>query len=153
LFRYCSRTHLRISRSRPERKNDNCYVEQKNFDTVRKLVGYARFTSPEAVELLNRLYAMHGLLQNYIYPSQRLVEKVRLGSTVKKRHDVPKTPVARLLERNDIDESIKMKVRNTIAEINPLEVAAEVIRLQRELLRYAVTHPTNSHLLKETRAR
>ena len=35
---YCDAEHIQLSRSRPEHKNDNCYVEQKNFDTIRKLV-------------------------------------------------------------------------------------------------------------------
>lgn len=30
---------VELSRSRAGKKNDNCYVEQKNFDTIRKLVG------------------------------------------------------------------------------------------------------------------
>lgn len=42
LFQYCKDTGLAMTRSRSERKNDNCYVEQKNFDTVHKLVGYDR---------------------------------------------------------------------------------------------------------------
>ena len=46
-----------------------CYApEQKNFDSLRKLVGYLRYSTPEALEVLNRLYRLQGLLQNYVLP-------------------------------------------------------------------------------------
>jgi hypothetical protein len=32
--------------SKPYRKNDNCFAEQKNFDAVWKNVGYFRFDTP-----------------------------------------------------------------------------------------------------------
>jgi hypothetical protein len=80
---------IALTRSSAGKKNDNCYVEQKNFDTVRKLVGYARYSTPEMLETLNELYRVHGLLINYFYPSQKLVEKTRVGSKVTKRYDLP----------------------------------------------------------------
>ncbi|MEQ1666326.1 MAG: transposase family protein, partial [Bdellovibrionales bacterium] len=36
-------TRVEFTRSRPYKKNDNCYVEQKNFTHVRELFGYERF--------------------------------------------------------------------------------------------------------------
>jgi hypothetical protein len=30
---------IRTARSRPKKKNDNCFAEQKNFDVVRKTAG------------------------------------------------------------------------------------------------------------------
>ncbi|MCL2380632.1 MAG: transposase family protein [Treponema sp.] len=35
---------IMFTRSRPYRKNDNCYVEQKNNPRVRNFTGYARFS-------------------------------------------------------------------------------------------------------------
>ena len=42
LVAYCkSSGHpMALTRSKVGKKTDNCHVEQKNFDTVRKLVGY-----------------------------------------------------------------------------------------------------------------
>jgi hypothetical protein len=42
-------------RSRPYRKNDNRYVEQKNFTHVRELFGYDRVESRELVALMNEI--------------------------------------------------------------------------------------------------
>ena len=98
LKRYCDEHRIALTRSRPERKNDNCYVEQKNFDTIRKLVGYARYSSDEALRALNELYFVDGLLHNYFLPSQKLISKTRTGSRVQKRYDAPRSPTERLLE-------------------------------------------------------
>ena len=43
LLRYCQRERLTFTLARPYRKNDNCYVEQKNYSVVRQMVGYQRF--------------------------------------------------------------------------------------------------------------
>jgi transposase InsO family protein len=40
LFRYCVRERITFSRGRAGRKNDNAYVEQKNWSVVRRAVGY-----------------------------------------------------------------------------------------------------------------
>jgi hypothetical protein len=138
LVQYCATHQIAMSRSRPARKNDNCYVEQKNFDTVRKLVGYARYSTQEEVDALNRLYRVHGMLMNYFYPSQKLMEKRRKGSRIIKRHDTPLTPVERLLKRDDVPETVKERVRTTRAGLNPLTLSSEVIQLQRYVLRLAL---------------
>jgi hypothetical protein len=40
LVEYCQKQKLSFTRSRPYRKNDNCFVEQKNYSVVRRAVGY-----------------------------------------------------------------------------------------------------------------
>jgi hypothetical protein len=137
LIEYCKDPHLGFSRSRPGKKNDNCYVEQKNFDAVRKLVGYARYSTPEALSLLNELYQVQGVLQNYIYPAFKLEEKTRVGSRYIKKHNTPKTPAMRLLEDPRLDQGAKERIRKTLENINPIAVALEVNNLQKQLLQHA----------------
>ena len=43
LHRYCEQEQITFTRSRPLRKNDNCFVEQKNYSVVRRFAGYARY--------------------------------------------------------------------------------------------------------------
>ena len=62
LIEYCKRTGIRFTRSRPSRKNDNCLVEQKNYDLVRKIVGYLRYDTDEQLAVLNQIYRLHGFL-------------------------------------------------------------------------------------------
>lgn len=53
LWNYCRRHRIRMSRSRPYQKNDNAWVEQKNWTHVRKVVGYGRFTTAPYQRLLD----------------------------------------------------------------------------------------------------
>jgi hypothetical protein len=135
LIDYCAKEehHITLTRSRAGKKNDNCYVEQKNFDTVRKLVGYARYSTQEMLETLNELYRAHGLLINYFYPSQKLIEKTRVGSKVKKHYDPPQSPAARLLAHPDVAEQVKAATRAMRDSLNPLQLAANVDGLSEKL--------------------
>lgn len=137
VYRYCRANHIELSRSRAGRKNDNCWVEQKNFDTVRKLVGYARYSSPRALQALNALYRRQGLLQNYVLPSMKLKEKKRIGSKVQKRYDKLLTPAERVLMHQGISREVKARVRRINARLDPLALADEVVILQRKVLALA----------------
>lgn len=44
--KWCDERKQRLTRSRPNRKNDNCFVEERNGHIVRKWVGYMRFGEP-----------------------------------------------------------------------------------------------------------
>ena len=56
LVKYCKENGITFTRSRPWRKNDSCYVEQKNYTAVRRYVGYFRYDTEEQLGLLNQLY-------------------------------------------------------------------------------------------------
>ena len=43
LIEYCLSRGIELTRSRPYRKNDQAWIEQKNGAIVRKLLGYRRF--------------------------------------------------------------------------------------------------------------
>ena len=59
---------IRLSRSRPYQKNDNAWVEQKNWTHVRKVVGYRRFDTTRELRLLNEIYAELRLYKNFVCP-------------------------------------------------------------------------------------
>jgi hypothetical protein len=87
---------IQFTRSRPYKKDDNAHVEQKNWTHVRKLVGWERYDSPEALAALTALYADLRLFQNLFQPSMKLVRKVRQGSRLIRRYDPPQTPFERV---------------------------------------------------------
>jgi hypothetical protein len=134
LYRYCQAEGIELSRSRSGRKNDNCWVEQKNFDTVRKLAGYSRYASPEALLALNALYRVQGLLQNYVLPSMKLKEKQRIGSKVRKRYDALLTPADRVVRHEHTSETVRGKVRRRNTSLAPLALTDQVALLQRKAL-------------------
>ena len=51
LYKYCRREGLEFTRSRANRKNDNAYIEEKNWTHVRKVFGYLRYDSYEELAI------------------------------------------------------------------------------------------------------
>ena len=94
-----SRSHgIQFTRGRPYKKDDNAHVEQKNWTHVRKLLGYSRFDTPEALAAINALYDNElRLFQNLYLPSVKLTTKTRVGSRLQRTYDVPQTPLERVI--------------------------------------------------------
>ena len=130
LVRYCGEKELTFTRSRPYRKNDNCFVEQKNYSVVRRAVGYRRHDTPEELETLNQLYAPLRLFTNYFQPSMKLIEKTRRGSKVRKKYDKAKTPYQRVLDSKALSEDAEEDLKKTYATLNPVKLGREISRLQ-----------------------
>lgn len=64
LLSWCRENSVNFTRSRPYRKNDNCFVEQKNDSVVRRIVGYYRFEGEEEIlhpDFWNLLEKLHSL--------------------------------------------------------------------------------------------
>ena len=133
LIRYCEEQHITFTRSRPYRKNDSCYIEQKNWSVIRRTVGYGRHNTDKELRLLNKLYGYLRLYVNFFQPVRRLVQKERIGSRIKKRYDVAKTPYRRVLASSYIPEEIKMKLERQYAMLNPAELKREITKIQNQL--------------------
>jgi len=98
LLRYSRSRGIQFTRGRPYKKDDNAHVEQKNWTHVRKLLGYARFDSSEALRAINDLYANElRRFQNLFLPSVKLQTKTRVGSRLKRTYDAPQTPLERVI--------------------------------------------------------
>jgi hypothetical protein len=130
---------VKMTRSRPYKKNDNCYVEQKNFTHVREIFGYDRISQPDLVSLMNEIYAEYWCpLQNFFVPSMKLLRKTRIGARIKKEYDRPITPFQRLMECSEIAEEKKQELRKKKAQLNPFllqEGLEKKLRAFQELLR------------------
>jgi hypothetical protein len=133
LVRFCDENKITFTRSRPYRKNDNCFVEQKNYSVVRRAVGYWRYDTEEELAVLNELYDSLRLYTNFFQPVMKLIEKTRIGSKVKKKYDRAKTPYRRVLETPFILEEVKGDLAQEYTKLNPVELKKEIIRLQERL--------------------
>jgi hypothetical protein len=136
LLSYCKDNDIVFTRTRPYRKNDNCYVEEKNNSVIRRNVGYFRYDTEEEQELLNNIYKTLRLLINFFYPCMKLIKKIREGSKVKKIYDKPKTPYQRLLESERINENIKECLSLKYKQFNPAELKRELVKYQNKLIDY-----------------
>jgi len=98
LVRWCKKHNIAFTRSRPYKKNDNAHIEQKNWTHVRKILGWTRYDRAEQCAAMNELYSGKlRQMQNLYQPSVKLVEKIRIGSRIRKRYDAPATPLDRLV--------------------------------------------------------
>ena len=133
LLRYCRQEKITFTRSRPYRKNDNCYVEQKNYSIVRRAVGYARYDTAEQCALLNELYSYLRLYTNFFLPTMKLKSKERVGSKVKKSYDKPQTPYQRVLQAKLVSKAAKDRLRARYDTLNPAALKRKIERLQQRL--------------------
>jgi hypothetical protein len=138
MLRYCIENKITFTRSRAYKKNDSCYVEQKNYSVVRRNVGYSRYDTEEELILLNELYIYLDFYTNYFQPVVKLKSKTRTGSKVSKKYDVAKTPYRRVLECSDIDDKIKEILKQRYDSLNPAELKRKISKLQDKLLKLNV---------------
>lgn len=127
---------IKLSRSRPYKKNDNAHVEQKGGDKVRKLIGYWRFDTPEEVRLLNEIYKRADLLDNLFIPTLKLKKKLKdhRGKTIKKIYESPKTPYQRLMQCKYLTDSEKEELRNLMESVNMVKLKKEMDELIKRLI-------------------
>ncbi|MGH2577322.1 MAG: integrase [Actinomycetota bacterium] len=141
LFRYCTEREITFTRSRPYRKNDNCYVEQKNWPVVRQNVGYGRYDTAAELEALADLYRVVRLYVNFFQPQMKLVSKTRHGAKVTKRFDEARTPYQRVLDSPHVPEGAKDALRQTYLGLNPAQLKRDLAARQERLLKLAATKP------------
>jgi hypothetical protein len=134
---WCKREGILFTRSRSQKKNDNCFVEQKNGAVVRTYVGYDRLEGGEEQALLAAVYRPLVPLLNFFMPTQKLKSKTRAGSKEIKVYDEPKSPFQRIIESVEVSQEIKDSLQAQIALYNPVELQHNVnnaiLRLRRRL--------------------
>ncbi|MGA8707617.1 MAG: transposase family protein [Steroidobacteraceae bacterium] len=133
LIEYCLSQGIELTRSRPYRKNDQAWIEQKNGAVVRKLLGYKRFEGIAAAKAITRLYGASRLFVNFFQPSFKLAAKHREGAQVSKRYHPPQTPCDRLLQAESMPETAKVKLREIAGALDPLKLLEETRAMQAHL--------------------
>lgn len=129
LYRYCIDEQIYFTRSRPYKKNDNAHVEQKNWQAVRKIVGYSRLTTEEQLAILNELYkGPLSLYLNYFQPTRK--RKIKLVDTTsgksRKSFFEAKTPFQRLMNNPNVSHEIKDLLQSEYNQLNPVKLLAEI---------------------------
>ena len=133
LWNYCRRRRIRMSRSRPYQKNDNAWVEQKNWTHVRKLVGYQRFSTAEQCAVLRELYEAAADFRNFFQPAMKLKEKVREGGKVRRVYEEARTPYQRLLELGGLKPKQRREIEARYQRLNPVELRRRIEQLRARL--------------------
>jgi hypothetical protein len=152
LLDWCRANHITFTRSRAGNKNDGCHVEQKNWTTVRALVGYHRYDTFAEQLVLDEIWTSLSLLSNYFYPQQKLVSKVRHGAKVTKKYDTATTPYRRAQADPTITATAKETMAHVYAQTNPAALQRQIQALTTELLTLTTTKagPTKKAQLKRS---
>lgn len=126
-------TGLSLSRSRPYRKNDNRFVEQKNSSLVRAYVGYERLDNGAQCAMLNALYDKLWLYYNLFQPVMHMVAKEVINGKLHRRHDQASTPYQRLLSTGILSPEQKERLSCLYAQTNPLRLRADIYEILERL--------------------
>jgi hypothetical protein len=134
VMEWCEEMGIELSRSRPNHKNDNMYVEERNGHAVRKFIGYQTLSCPEAADALNAVYDILNIYLLHFIAVRRQTSKERLQSKYKRTYEkVAKTPYQRILEHEKVLEEVKRKLRAEHKLLNPLLLKQEIDRRLRKL--------------------
>lgn len=147
VYDYAKSEKLEFSRSRPYRKNDNCFVEQKNSQNVRKIVGHVRYDTSLELELLNDLYHNElRLYKNFFQPVMRLESKERNNGHIHRKYQEAKTPYKWLMDNPKTPIGVKAKLKAQYDSLNPADLKR---RLDSKLVRLAKVYQTKHQTLEE----
>ena len=139
LTQYCAERGIEFTRSRPYRKNDQAWIEQKNGAVVRHYVGHDRYSGSVAGQTMAHLYGAVRQYVNYFQPSFKLVEKTRHGSRVVKRYSPPATPCDRLMQHDAVSVEMKAALSEYRVKLDPVALLHAIREAQSALA--AVTSP------------
>ena len=135
LKKWSDKEEIELTRSRPNHKDDNGYVEQKNGHVVRRFIGYTRLDVQQTVSILNQLYCKLETYLNHFVPSRKCIEKIKIGSKYRRVYDKAQTPYTRLLNYPNIDSKIKQNLQQLHSTLNPLNLKQDIDKLTLELFK------------------
>lgn len=134
LYDHCLKKNITFTRSRPYKKNDNAHIEQKNWTTVRQVVGYQRFDTEETRRLMQKMYrGPLRLFINFFQSSEKCIERTRIGSRIKKRYDIAKTPYERVRDHPVVTKKSKEELECLFNSLDPFKLRKEIDSLVREI--------------------
>ncbi len=123
-----------LSRSEPNKKNDNMCIEERNGNIARRYLGYDRMDNPDMVSVAGEVLRLACLFHNHFIPVRRMVDKVRINGKWKRTYeDKAKTAYTRFMEHPDIPSKDKAKLQNMHNSLNPLAIKRELDAIRKKL--------------------
>ena len=133
LTQYRAERGIEFTRSRPYRKNDQAWIEQKNGAVVSHCVGHDRYSGSVAGPTMAHLHGVMRLYVNYFQPSFKLMEKTRNGSSVIKRYSPPATPCDRVMRHDTVSAGTKAALSERRATLDPVALLHAIREAQSAL--------------------
>ncbi|HSV91663.1 MAG TPA: transposase family protein [Desulfobacterales bacterium] len=151
LLRYCQKRQITFTRCRPYCENDQCRVEGRNWSAVRSYTGYGRRGTQEAVRALGRLHSWVRISVDYLQPSMKLVEKVRVGARATRRYDQPATPLQRLIDSGILNPDRIEDLKLMLHDLNPAHVRRQIENARSELHKHTSVRILVGHQIRLVR--
>lgn len=128
MVRWCKENNLSFTRSRPYYKNDNAYVEQKNYTHIRRWLGYRRYDTQIQLQMINDLYRNElRQFNNFFRPVMKITSKEKVNNSVcKKKYGQALTPYQRLMQSNQIPPKTKSALQKLYESLNPVKLKATI---------------------------
>jgi hypothetical protein len=135
-FRFAEKEEIVMTRSEPNKKNDNMCIEERNNTIPRRHVGYMRLDDESFVSFASEILKVACLIHNHFRPVKRMTKKERQGARWHRTFEkVSKTPYQRVLEHLLIPQERKDALRKDHDSLNPLALKRKLDTLKTELNR------------------
>jgi len=66
------------------------------------------------------------LYKNFFQPVMKLVSKERIGGSLKRKYDTPKTPYQRLMDSGQISEQTRKQLKTVYLSLNPAQLKRSI---------------------------
>ncbi len=132
VLRYAQQYGINYTRSRPYHKNDNPYVESRNWTMVRSYVGYRRYETEAEYRILKELMLLISLRHNYFIPTQKLRRRVRVGGHVYRVYNLD-TPYNRVLKSPQVTTEKKQQLQTTKESLSYFKIVDQINSLLKQL--------------------
>jgi hypothetical protein len=137
LLAYARRHGIQVTRGRAYRKNDQAWVEQRNWLAVRRLVGRDRYASRAAFALLQRLYRLLRVQLNFFRPLRKRIGGRRVGSKRRPVYDQACTPYQRLVAAGGLPPAQHHALEEQFLAVHPARLADDIATTLTQLWRLA----------------
>ena len=117
---------LKLSRSRPYRKNDNRIVEQKNGTLVRVYFGHDRLDTLVQCQAMNVIYDQMWLYYNLYQPVMHLAAKEVKEGKLRRKWDEAQTPYQRVLASGVMTVKERERLHSLCLRTNPRQLRQQI---------------------------
>ena len=131
---FCDENNIELTRSRPNKKNDNFGVEERNGHVIRNFFGYPRLDNKELLDEFNVLADKIVLFVNHFKPVRRTIEKNKIDSKYQRKFDKAQTPYQRVLVNDSISQEVKERLKREHEELDILSLKKEIDTMIKSLL-------------------
>lgn len=135
LLKWSSDNNIDMTRSTPNKSNDNMYVEERNGHVVRKYLGKGRYDSRQLVDDINEFYSLLSVYLNYFISVRRIKSKERIEGKTKIKYETHGiTPCKRILNSLDVSDEVKSQLITKYKSLDLFEIKQKLDKMKVQII-------------------